>query len=329
MKIVVSIATYNGEKYIWDQLISLHEQTLKPTQIIISDDNSSDNTLVLVEKFKQITDIPVCIIKNTVNSGYTRNFEKALCNSDGDYIFPCDQDDYWFPDKIEKMIEFANKHPNFNVYVCDVELTNSALTSLNIKKSQSLVENGLFTRHHGMGCATLLRGSFLSVCLPFPSEVKGHDNWINSIAYHSGTFIFFNECLQYYRRHTHATSNISSNNLMSLGDRFSWKRLKFLNIDRVSYENYFAAQVYARIKAHQHTGTSLFNAVSVQNYISLYKYELSIRSDQKFGLTKFFKIFLWCFVYYPKFSCVVNDENISFKERIKHLVNMVKSNAKT
>lgn len=116
MKVSVVISTYNGEKYIVDQLESLRLQTRKIDEVIIIDDNSSDNTVELINDY---------IIKNSLrlwkiyvnheNLGWKRNFFNAINMADGDLIFPCDQDDVWHLDKIEKMTDIIEKNDSIMV----------------------------------------------------------------------------------------------------------------------------------------------------------------------------------------------------------------------
>ncbi|TQV61723.1 MAG: glycosyltransferase [Sulfurovum sp.] len=107
-KISICLATYNGEKYLKEQLDSLLNQTLTPYEVIIQDDCSTDNT---VEIAKQYTDkLNLKIYVNEVNLGFTKNFESVLQKATGDLIAPCDQDDIWKPDKLEKLSGLIGKH---------------------------------------------------------------------------------------------------------------------------------------------------------------------------------------------------------------------------
>ena len=90
--ISVCIATYNGEKYIKEQLLSILPQLGKKDEVIISDDHSTDNTLDIV---KGLNDNRIKIVMNNREKGYTSNFENALSYAIGDYIFLSDQDDIW------------------------------------------------------------------------------------------------------------------------------------------------------------------------------------------------------------------------------------------
>ncbi|MEK5777350.1 glycosyltransferase, partial [Acinetobacter nosocomialis] len=100
--ISVCLATYNGEKYIVEQLTSILSQLSPTDEVIISDDHSTDETLLLI---KSLNDPRIKIITNELGKGYTKNFENAINHSSGDYIFLSDQDDVWVENKVELMMK--------------------------------------------------------------------------------------------------------------------------------------------------------------------------------------------------------------------------------
>lgn len=116
MKISVAIATYNGERFIKQQLESILKQTRSVDEVIISDDCSTDKTVEICENF-------ICqnklgswrVIQNTSNSGFCFNFYNAIGQCGGDLIFLADQDDVWHSDKVEKMTDCLNKFTNISV----------------------------------------------------------------------------------------------------------------------------------------------------------------------------------------------------------------------
>lgn len=108
MRISVAMATYNGEKFIRQQLDSILKQTIQPDEIVISDDGSKDSTLDIIKEFQR-KNPKIILVYNTRNHGADGNFANAFSNTTGDLIFPSDQDDLWEINKIELMYkEFTN-----------------------------------------------------------------------------------------------------------------------------------------------------------------------------------------------------------------------------
>lgn len=115
-KISVVMTTYNGEKYLLEQLESLRNQTLKIDEVIIMDDCSKDETPELIRKY--IIDNNLSgwkLIENQTNQGWKKNFKLGFDLATGDYIFPCDQDDIWHLDKVQKMTECMKGHPEIEL----------------------------------------------------------------------------------------------------------------------------------------------------------------------------------------------------------------------
>ncbi len=112
----VALCTYNGEKYIEEQLLSILNQSKPVDQIVVSDDNSTDNTINIVERIaSKYTDFQWKIVCNKEKLGVCNNFAQALSLTNGDIIFLSDQDDIWFPIKVETIYNFFTNAPNTNV----------------------------------------------------------------------------------------------------------------------------------------------------------------------------------------------------------------------
>jgi glycosyltransferase involved in cell wall biosynthesis len=130
--ISVALCTYNGAKYIDQQLQSIANQSRLPDEIIIYDDGSTDNTNSILQewvvKFKNLG-IHVILNTNTITLKTVKNFEQAILSCSGDWIFLCDQDDVWHNQKVERMIEAANS--NTLALFSNAMLINEAGISLN------------------------------------------------------------------------------------------------------------------------------------------------------------------------------------------------------
>jgi glycosyltransferase involved in cell wall biosynthesis len=206
-KISVCIATYNGEKYIYDQLESILIQLNVNDEIIISDDFSSDNTIFEVKRF---ADTRIKIIYNFGDKGYTSNFENALKNVSGDIIFLSDQDDIWLPNKVEFCTKILENN-DFVVTDCLLIDENSHIIA------QSYYEN----RHHFtslignlfkfgyLGCCFAFRKEVLQKALLFPPKHNycTHDNWLMLVALSYFRYCISDEKMILYRRHEYNASD--------------------------------------------------------------------------------------------------------------------------
>ena len=106
------MCTYNGEKYIKEQLESILNQTIAIDEIIICDDGSNDKTIQIIEEIQLEYPNKISLYKNQVNLGSNKNFEKAITICSGDYIFLSDQDDIWKNNKVEKIIKHSLRKSN-------------------------------------------------------------------------------------------------------------------------------------------------------------------------------------------------------------------------
>lgn len=141
----VVIATYNGEKYIGEQLKSIFEQTLLPNEVIISDDLSTDNTVEIVENYirKNGLEGQWKLIVNKENLGWRKNFINLIKKASGDIIFTCDQDDVWKKNKIEMMVSEFEKNKKIGVLVSDYEeLMENTGKSSKLRNLDTVEEQG-------------------------------------------------------------------------------------------------------------------------------------------------------------------------------------------
>lgn len=133
--ISVALCTYNGEKYIEKQLESIIAQTIPINEIIICDDGSSDNTINIIHgTVKKYPNIVSKIIVNKDRLGVRRNFEKALNICNGNIKILSDQDDIWFPKKVEFIIKFFKDNPQKDVIVSNAILIDENDVILSEKK---------------------------------------------------------------------------------------------------------------------------------------------------------------------------------------------------
>jgi glycosyltransferase involved in cell wall biosynthesis len=203
--ISVCMATYNGEKYIHEQVNSIISQLGPDDELIVSDDGSKDNTINILKSFN---DIRIKIFYNQGNNGPVGNFQNAIKNAKGDYIFMADQDDIWFDNKIEVMTSYLEK---YDVVNCDVRIVNDSLESLKESyfkyagSGPGFIKN--FKRNTYMGNSMAFKKELLPIVLPFPANIPNHDLWIGVAADLFFKPYFIPQVLGLHRRHGSNASN--------------------------------------------------------------------------------------------------------------------------
>lgn len=211
MKISIALATYNGASYLQAQLDSFLAQTRLPDELVITDDCSTDETLEIIQHFAATAPFPVIWSQNERNLGYSGNFNAALMQTTGDLIFLSDQDDVWFPHKIERIMEIVAADTHSLVFINDAALTDAKLNTVGLTKLGQIHSAGLKESSFVMGCCAAVKRDLLNLCLPVPSDYPAHDGWIVRIAEGMGRKRIVKEVLQYYRRHEHNESQFIVN----------------------------------------------------------------------------------------------------------------------
>lgn len=210
--ISILLSTYNGGKYLKEQLNSLFSQTYKDFEIIVRDDISSDKTLEILKSYD------VKLIESTLNLGAKKSFftllKYALENSDSKYFMFCDQDDVWNEDKIEKTLYkmkeletlYSSEIP-FLIHT-DLEVVDESLKTISssmseyeyiIPKYNSL--NRLLIQNTITGCTMMINRELAKKSLDIPEEAIMHDWWIGLIASYFGRIGYLNTSTIKYRQH--------------------------------------------------------------------------------------------------------------------------------
>lgn len=216
MKVSVAMATYNGEQFLGEQLKSLAEQTRLPDELIVTDDGSTDKTLKVLQQFAKTAPFEIRVVTNDTNLGFAQNFGKALSLCTGDVIMLCDQDDYWYKDKIATMLDEMDVSPEISLFLCDTALTDEALRPIGATKLGLIRDYGLPDQAHVMGCCMAIRRALLQLALPIPQSIPAHDNWIAQLGDEFGTSKRLELTLQYHRRHQSNTSDYFVNKTHTL-----------------------------------------------------------------------------------------------------------------
>ena len=198
--ISVCIATYNGEKYIKEQIDSVLCQIGSDDEVIVSDDGSKDNTIKIIEKYN---DNRISIHLNSFRNP-TKNFEFLISIAKGDYIFLSDQDDVWYPDKVSVYLGLFKKNPKASLLISDLSIINKdgiIQDKVFYKKGfkSMLIQN--LIKNNFIGCTMAFRGELKNIVLPFPKKIAMHDWWIGLCCVLFDEIYFIDQKLHFYRRH--------------------------------------------------------------------------------------------------------------------------------
>jgi glycosyltransferase involved in cell wall biosynthesis len=121
-KISVALCTYNGEPFLRQQLASIQQQTRLPDELVVCDDRSTDQTVAIVREFAATVSFPIAIVQNPETLGSTKNFEQAIRLCAGDLIALSDQDDIWYPDRLQRCQQEFAAHPQAGLVFSDADL---------------------------------------------------------------------------------------------------------------------------------------------------------------------------------------------------------------
>ncbi len=210
MNVSVVMTTYNGEKYLDQQIQSILNQTLKPVEFIVCDDLSTDGTISILEKYRQGQKLVYFI--NEQRLGPVRNFKKAVSlASKNNYIALSDQDDEWLPEKLEKSAKLLKKIDFVDkpcmVYT-DLYWVNEDGTLINPsfrnERGQDHYELNLETLMYNNfvnGCSTLFNPQLAHLFADFPDNIPYHDVWMAFLSLTFGNAAQIAEPLIWYRKH--------------------------------------------------------------------------------------------------------------------------------
>ena len=218
MKLIVLMSTYNGEKYIRDQLDSLLKQTLRPDLIYIRDDGSKDDTITILEEYA--SEHPFIKYYNGKNKGPAKSFWELICNcKDADYYALCDQDDVWFEDKLEVAVNALEKEDN-NIpllYCSRYTLTDGNLSPINSDVS-SLYSFSDFPHallyHTAPGCTFVYNHAARKKIMQYDVEKEYcliHDAIIHKVVTMFGKMILDKDSHMYYRQHGNNEIGMNAN----------------------------------------------------------------------------------------------------------------------
>jgi len=221
----IAMAIYNGERWLREQLDSLAHQTLLPTELVVSDDLSTDGTLDVVRRFASTSPFPVRVLRNKLRRGFADNFIHALRSCSCAAVAYCDQDDVWNPSKLERCVSVMQRDPGITLVHHDSEEVDSDLRPLGIilrtrsrLSAEEQAPHHRVIRHPAQGCSMLVRRCVTDSLLSFWPESNlqnvansgrrgdlAHDMVTLHLASILGRVVYLPDLLIKHRRHLQNT----------------------------------------------------------------------------------------------------------------------------
>jgi glycosyltransferase involved in cell wall biosynthesis len=211
----ILLATHNGERYVAELLQSLLAQSYPSWRLLVSDDGSIDRTPDILRDFqRRLPDRVRLCSRRTRRNGACGNFAHLLALAEGDYVMPCDQDDVWMPDKIDKTLaamraaerRVGSARPvlvftDLRVVDADRRLIDPSLWHYQRIDPKGVSVGCLLTRNVINGCTVMANRALVRLALPQPSEAIVHDWWLAILACVLGRIEHVPEALVEYRQH--------------------------------------------------------------------------------------------------------------------------------
>lgn len=212
----ILLATWNGERYLAEQIESLLAQTSTDWRLLARDDGSTDGTTDILGRYAALHRECITIVEDSdAGLGACGNFARLMEHSDAEYVMFCDQDDVWLPEKVEHCLNAIRKlekeqepgkpalvHCDLRVVDPDIETIAPSFwryQKLNPVKGRFL--NRLLIQNVVTGCAAILNRPLARLATPIPAGARMHDWWIALVAAAFGNVGYLPESLVLYRQH--------------------------------------------------------------------------------------------------------------------------------
>ena len=226
----VVMAAYNGMPYICEQIASILPQLREGDELVISDDGSTDGTREAVEALAK--EDPRIRLIDGPHEGVIRNFEEALKAARGDVLFLCDQDDIWYPDKVESVLRKFRQTDAVLVLhdarLTDGELNETAPSYFAAHGTKSGYANN-WLKNSFVGCHMAFRRELLALALPFPADLPMHDQWLGLLAEKRGGVGRIARPLSDYRRHGGTVTSVEKHGSVANMIKHRWNIAKAVN----------------------------------------------------------------------------------------------------
>ena len=287
-KVDILLATYNGEKYLSEQIESILNQTYKDFRLLISDDCSTDKTRDIIKKYAS-EDKRIEIFLQENNLGVVGNFEFLLNKVKNEYFMFSDQDDIWDLEKIEKSIKKIEDTSADLVYT-DLEVVDSSKNTIyksywklkNIYQKIKKYNNfeSLYLNNFVTGCTILSKKEIISKVLPLPKDSKYvlHDYWIPLIISQEGKIDYIEEPLIKYRQHKN--NKIGSKKKSDSIDKFEDMRDLFIEVKKQHFKVFIENEdkfVDEKVKTLNKKSLEYFEILEKTKIINFKKWNLFFR----------------------------------------------------
>lgn len=296
----ILLATYNGERFLHEQLDSLFNQTFQDFSVLVRDDQSTDNTLHIIQEYQlKYADKIKIITDEKKNVGATQNFNLLLANTNADYIFFCDQDDIWLPHKMEKSLALISTIEMDKNMPCLIYADMKSINDLGEVTAKSVWKqlhlspkyftlNRLLIQNIPHGCTMLINKAMRDMAFPIPETALLHDHWIALLAATCGQAIAIEEPLLLLRNHSENVTRKQTN--------FSDKMKRYSNnaISSNMYEYFIRIRVQQAKALQSRIGAKASEHVqlAIQNFIAL-ETTKGLRRKLIFLQNKFYRTTFW------------------------------------
>lgn len=274
------MTTYNGEKYLIEQLNSILDQTFSDFELIICDDCSTDNTIQIIKDYI-IKDSRIKLFQNIKNIGFKKNFEQAVKLCTCELIALCDQDDIWEKNHLEVLLSnIGNNYViagNNQFYDSNMNSLNKDFFSSHLFSSAKypfnldILKKVLLSGNCFQGASILFKKEILDLYLPLPEDVPYHDSWLVAIACSLEKFTCLDTIITKYRQHNRQVTHKNNNNKKD----FFNKRILFCEklINRTIISNQLIKQFLEQSKQYFINMSTLKGRIKNINFWSQeYKY---------------------------------------------------------